>query len=86
MPTGEDALTYATTATTGFVRATDWATIPTTAIGGTVNYGNFQPHISIGGYVSDYDFERFKHELYKFIEEHTKIDVSEEEFMNILGE
>ena len=84
MPTGEDDLTYATTATTGFVPATAWATAPTTVTGGIVNYDSFQPYISMGGYVSEYEFEKFKHALYTFIEEHTKIDISEEEFMNIL--
>ena len=40
--------------------------------------------ISVPQYVSSQDLESFAHRLFKIIEEHTPIDISEDEFMELI--
>ena len=53
------------------------------------NYANWNPQPTINWidrYITESDLDKFARKIYKIIQENTKIDISEDEFISLLQE
>ena len=88
---GAEATTAATTWDWTIDNPRDWTvTIPANAIGvpeiHTYTAGNTYTYTESPRLVTTEDLNKFANRIYEIISEHAKLDISEEEFMNLLKE
>ena len=84
-----EPLRFYTTSTSSAWTATDWRTSITAdpiTVNGNVPVYYDAPSIEMKKIVTNDELEHFSQKIYKIIAEHTRIDISEEEFMTILKE
>ena len=75
-----DAVTYAAEDYTTNTNANNYRFYTTN----TLNARDWEPMPITTDYVTQEQLEKFANKLYKIIEEHTHIDITEEEFMDLL--
>jgi len=84
MPNYYDAFTVPI----GYENLRTWDAVTTTAKTPTINIKpneityEYKPY----GFVTEEMLNKFAHKIFKIIEEHTPIDITEEEFMDIIEE